>query len=301
MAEQRKYELGEERDGYSEWYGHVSRRTSPEVDFGVWWRDGNESTYRLSWLEATGELYARRQGYGARQDRYILFGTYPSRGAVEQALRGWADTDPMVLDWVRERTCGFPARESSESVRPAERAEAQGKNPSEDVSALEAEAPTVPNITEKITEEIEAAEAMDGRLLEGAVLHTDNPLARQEQVLRLWDGGVRDVAELVRRVKLRPSVVIRTLQRAGHLVDDSRVVPAFYRRFFAGTQRYATVEQALESVARLERLYNYFERLADRAGQHEAMVVALCSFNHARWQGHTAEAQLFWDWLRSKR
>jgi hypothetical protein len=195
------------------------------------------------------------------------------------------------------------ARESSESVRSAEkvtRSAPEGKTSSEDVSALEADVPAVPNITEKITAEVEAACAVSRPLPEDAVLHTDNPLAKQEQVLRLWDEGVRDVAELVRRVKLRPSVVIRTLQRAGHLVDDARVVPAFYRRFFAGTQRYATPEQTRESVARLERLYNYFERLADRAGQHEAMVVALRSFNHARWQGHTAEAQLFWDWLRSK-
>lgn len=34
------------------------RRRSPELDFGVWWRDRGGVVYRLSWVEATGELIA---------------------------------------------------------------------------------------------------------------------------------------------------------------------------------------------------------------------------------------------------
>src|SRR5215475_297665 len=37
--------------------GDEQRRTSPELDFGVWWRHAGV-VYRLTWVEATGELVA---------------------------------------------------------------------------------------------------------------------------------------------------------------------------------------------------------------------------------------------------
>jgi hypothetical protein len=42
---------------------------------------------------------------------------------------------------------------------------------------------------------------------------------------------------------------------------------------------------------------NYFERIGDRPGQHQAMVVALTGKNRARWSGKREAAKLFADWL----
>ena len=60
---------------------------------------------------------------------------------------------------------------------------------------------------------------------------------------------------------------------------------------------FRNVEAARESVQRIDRLYNYFERLGDRAGQHQAMILALTGKNRARWSGKTEESQVFSDWL----
>lgn len=38
------------------------RRLSPEYDFGVWWKDNAEGTWRVSWVADTGEVYALRRG-----------------------------------------------------------------------------------------------------------------------------------------------------------------------------------------------------------------------------------------------
>lgn len=50
---------------------------------------------------------------------------------------------------------------------------------------------------------------------------------------------------------------------------------------------------------KLDRLYNYFERLGDRAGQHQAMIVALMGYNRARWSGNGDAARVFKEWLIS--
>jgi hypothetical protein len=60
---------------------------------------------------------------------------------------------------------------------------------------------------------------------------------------------------------------------------------------------FKTTEAARESVQKIDRLYNYFERLGDRAGQHHAMVLALTGKNRARWSGKQEESQLFHEWL----
>jgi hypothetical protein len=82
------------------------RRRSGELDFGVWWRDGSTwPTYRVSWIEATGELYAIAQA-GSR--RVEVLGHFGARGAVEAGLRGWANQcgGPNSLAWVRRRARG---------------------------------------------------------------------------------------------------------------------------------------------------------------------------------------------------
>src|SRR5919198_4863438 len=126
---------------------------------------------------------------------------------------------------------------------------------------------------------------------------------KKEQILSLYEAGTRDIAEIVRRVKARPSYVAQVLQSAGHLDGyfDLYTTTAreqnVYTRFFRNVLAFRNVEAARESVARIDRLYNYFERLGDRAGQHQAMVLALTGKNRARWSGKLEESQIFSDWL----
>lgn len=132
---------------------------------------------------------------------------------------------------------------------------------------------------------------------------TTETRSKKEQILALYEGGVSDIAEIVRQVTARPSYVAQVLQSAGHLTGyfDLYTTTAreqnVYTRFFRNVLSFKTVEAARDSVRKLDRLYNYFERLGDRAGQHQAMVLALTGKNRARWSGKTEEAAVFSEWL----
>lgn len=104
------------------------RRRSPEVDYGVWWR-WHGCNYRITWVEATGELIAVRLGptqvrriggvshadgllalfAGEPMDVYVL-ATLADRDTAERVLEGWADAcgQPDSLAWVARRleSCG---------------------------------------------------------------------------------------------------------------------------------------------------------------------------------------------------
>ena len=126
---------------------------------------------------------------------------------------------------------------------------------------------------------------------------------KKGQILSLYESGTRDIAEIVRRVKARPSYVAQVFQTAGHLDGYFDLYTTtgreqnVYTRYFRNVLHFRNVEAARESVARIERLYNYFERLGDRAGQHQAMVLALTGKNRARWSGKLEESEVFSDWL----
>lgn len=126
---------------------------------------------------------------------------------------------------------------------------------------------------------------------------------KKEQIVSLFESGTRDIAEIVRRVKARPSYVAQVLQQAGHLDGYFDLYTTtgreqnVYTRYFRNVLHFRNVEAARESVARIDRLYNYFERLGDRAGQHQAMILALTGKNRARWSGKAEESQVFHDWL----
>lgn len=135
-----------------------------------------------------------------------------------------------------------------------------------------------------------------------------NPLdapSKKEDILRLYDEGVTDIADIVRRVSARPSYVAQVLEKAGHLQNyfdlyqttsrESNV----YTRYFRNVLAFRNVEAARESVQKIDRLFNYFERLGDRAGQHQATVLALTGKNRARWSGKLEEAEIFGEWLNS--
>lgn len=87
--------------GYSEFMRDPDRARSREVDFGVWWSDSIDSDgtrkgpfWRVSWLEATGELYAVSFG-----TKLVILGTFNTREEVEKAMEGWANHDsPDYMD-----------------------------------------------------------------------------------------------------------------------------------------------------------------------------------------------------------
>ena len=70
-----------------------------------------------------------------------------------------------------------------------------------------------------------------------------------------------------------------------------------YARFLKGVLSFKTVEATADSVKRLNELYGYFERLHDRAGQHEVMALALKGINRARWGNKKDSAQLLFEFL----
>ena len=129
------------------------------------------------------------------------------------------------------------------------------------------------------------------------------PRSKKEQIIALYESGVTDVAQIVRRVAARPSYVAQVLQNAGlisgyfDLYTTTAREQNIYSRFFRNVLSFKTVEAARESVKRIDRLFNYFERLGDRAGQHQAMVLALTGKNRARWSGKEEESKIFSEWL----
>ncbi|HEX8843874.1 MAG TPA: hypothetical protein VF791_04485 [Pyrinomonadaceae bacterium] len=131
----------------------------------------------------------------------------------------------------------------------------------------------------------------------------EEPRSKKEQIIALYKSGVTDVAQIVRHVAARPSYVAQVLQGAGLITGyfDLYTTTAreqnVYTRFFRNVLSFKTTEAARESVKKIDRLYNYFERLGDRAGQHQACVIALTGKNRARWSGKEEEARIFSEWL----
>jgi hypothetical protein len=127
--------------------------------------------------------------------------------------------------------------------------------------------------------------------------------SKKSQILELFKSGISDIAELAKRADTKPSYVANVLQTAGlisgyfDLYTTTALDQNLYSRFFRNALNYKTVEVAKESVTRIARLYEYFERIGDRAGQHHAEVLALIGRNRARFSGKREEARLFEDWL----
>jgi hypothetical protein len=87
--------------------GGERRTLSLEHDFGVMWREGTRRRprYRVSWIEATGELYALALSEFEQLRSVKLLGLVETHEHVEQLLSGWEALtfDESTLDWVRER------------------------------------------------------------------------------------------------------------------------------------------------------------------------------------------------------
>jgi hypothetical protein len=94
-----------EQRGYNQWASVPIRKHSPEVDFGCWWKKGPRAgnrlydQWRVSWIEATGELYALDLAH-RQMERFILIGHFPTREMVEAAMQGWAESEMHLPDWI---------------------------------------------------------------------------------------------------------------------------------------------------------------------------------------------------------
>jgi hypothetical protein len=105
--------------------GDPRRRESSEVQFGDGWstEQDQHSTYRVEWLNETGELYVVREPHpGGLFARYLdqldvdqadvqqitveILARYADEAEVQRALAGWQTemTHPDSLSWLRKRT-----------------------------------------------------------------------------------------------------------------------------------------------------------------------------------------------------
>jgi len=91
--------IGEIRMDYREWANVPERKKSPEVDFGVhWYLSGSGPglgwTWRVSWIQDTGELYGVEQS--PSHDKFVVLGVFKTREEVERAMEGWAERAMQV-------------------------------------------------------------------------------------------------------------------------------------------------------------------------------------------------------------
>jgi hypothetical protein len=127
--------------------------------------------------------------------------------------------------------------------------------------------------------------------------------SKKSRILELHRAGTADISEIARQVGTRPSYVAGVLQSAGliqgyfDLYTTTARDQNTYSRFFRNALSFKTVEAAQESVEQIARLYKYFERIGDRAGQHHAEVLALTGRNRARFSGKKEESRIFEEWL----
>ncbi len=157
-------------------------------------------------------------------------------------------------------------------------------------------------------DEMETSNAMQTSKASAATAITDaatESTSKKQQIIAIYESGVTDIAQIVRRISARPSYVAQVLQGAGKingyfdLYTTTAREQNIYSRFFRNVLQFKTVEAARESVEKIDRLFNYFERLGDRAGQHQACVMALIGKNRARWSGKQESAEIFAKWLNT--
>jgi hypothetical protein len=98
------------------------RRESEEIEFGREWSDASGMRTELSWVAATGELYAMAEPAGSVEmdpvgDTRVddlptelvtveILGTVATRAEIDQLLAGWdgvMEKGPNSLQWVRDR------------------------------------------------------------------------------------------------------------------------------------------------------------------------------------------------------
>jgi len=128
-------------------------------------------------------------------------------------------------------------------------------------------------------------------------------VAKKDQILALYMGGITDVADLAAITQARTSYVASVLQQAQHipsyfdLYTPTKQPMNVYSKHFAGKLGFKDEETANQSIELIDHLHNQFELAGDRAGQHHALLMALLMFDRARWSGKEREADIFRRWL----
>jgi hypothetical protein len=131
-------------------------------------------------------------------------------------------------------------------------------------------------------------------------------VTKKEQIRSLFFSGITDIEELAIITGTRSSYVASVLQKAEMLPGyfDLYTTTArpmnVHSKFFAKRLGFKDEDIARRSVKILDHFHKQFELMADRAGQHHALALALTMFNRARWTGKTREAAVFRDWLCGK-
>jgi hypothetical protein len=101
------------------------RRRSTEVELGDAWTDDSDpgTPYEISWIEATGEVYAMREEASSKaaisSPTVQILGKVAQRQELEELASGWQDAmgDPGSLRWIRERLQrSIPSDEPSSSA-----------------------------------------------------------------------------------------------------------------------------------------------------------------------------------------
>jgi DNA-directed RNA polymerase subunit RPC12/RpoP len=105
----------------------LDRLSSREIDFGVLWRDGANTSYRAAWVEETGELYVVQAGQPSGGGGHVEVLGVTDRAGVEAALEGWQARaeEHASIGWIRRRAAQLP-RVSSRPRRPPGAARAGG-------------------------------------------------------------------------------------------------------------------------------------------------------------------------------
>lgn len=113
------------------------RRKSEELEFGTDWQEGGART-EVSWLEATGEIYAMRSPLGGLQSDVIgdmavtpvnddqltveVLGVVTDRAKIAAVMSGWETAmaaGPDSLAWVRERIAHADAEMNDPPAQPS--------------------------------------------------------------------------------------------------------------------------------------------------------------------------------------
>jgi hypothetical protein len=124
------------------------RRQSTEVELGDAWTNESDpgTTYEISWIEDTGEVYAMRVEASSKaaisSPNVQLLGKVAQRQELEDLLGGWQDAmgDPGSLTWLKERLKGsVPSDKLSTSAgdEAGERILSGAGHPSDDPRFLE--------------------------------------------------------------------------------------------------------------------------------------------------------------------
>ena len=112
------------------------RRASEELEFGSDW-DENGARTQVSWIAATGELYAMRDPLGRLVTDVIgdtravpvseealtveVLGTVSDRAAATAVMSGWENAMPAAgsLAWVRDRIAHAGTEMADPPARPS--------------------------------------------------------------------------------------------------------------------------------------------------------------------------------------